>query len=217
MQERRNAYAAALGQVDLYIRNATLLRILNCNASELADAVFKPTEGVLISSQITGRSRHTIGYRIRPRHPVIASVVFSTAAPDDARKLEVINSILGALDPGYHDDRQLLHSIVQRRELVRTLASPENQRGVYDRLAQLLPENAYVYQHRSILERELGDMDRSIAFPREAKQIEPHNAAVDNTLGLALELTAQGRTSTNASTGLSYGSDVTLRERDYPR
>jgi len=185
------AYAAALGQIDLYIRNETLLRLLNCSVSELAEAVFKPTEGVLISSQVIGRSRHTIGYKVRPRHPVIASVVFSTAASDDAQKLEVINSILSALDPGYHEDRYLLNAMVSRRELVKTLASPENQRGVYDRLAQLLPENAFVYQHRSILERELGDIEKSLDFAYEAKKIEPHNAAVDNTLGLALEMAAR--------------------------
>ena len=54
-------YVAALGQVDLYIRNSTLLRLLNCDATALSDAVYKPTEGILLSNQVVGRSRHTIG------------------------------------------------------------------------------------------------------------------------------------------------------------
>lgn len=193
LAQKAYAYAAALGQVDLYIRHATLLRLLHCEAGELSKAVFKPTEGVLISSQFTGRSRHTIGYRVRTRHPVIASVVFSVAASDDIQKLELINSILSALDPGYHEDRQLLHSIIRRRELVKTLSSEEKQRGVYDLLAQLLPNNAYVFQHRSILEKDLGAVDAAIDFARKAKSSQPHNPAIANTLGLALEMAARSQ------------------------
>lgn len=193
LAQKAYAYSAALGQVDLYIRHATLLRLLHCEAGELSEAVFKPTEGVLISSQFTGRSRHTIGYRVRTRHPVIASVVFSVAASDDMQKLELINSILSSLDPGYHEDRQLLHSIIRRRELVKTLSSEENQRGVYELLTQLLPNNAYVFQHRSILEKELGAVDAAIDFARKAKSFQPNNPAIANTLGLALEMAARSQ------------------------
>ncbi len=184
-------YVAALGQVDLYIRNATLLRLLNCDATSLSDAVFKPTEGILLSSQLVGRSRHTIGWRVRARHPVIASVVFSVGAPDDKRKLEILHELLYALDPGFQDDQQLLHAVVRRRELVRTLSSAENQRGIYELLAQLLPGDPYVFQHRSILERDLGNVDAAVDYARKAWSLKPDNPTIANTLGLALEMAAR--------------------------
>lgn len=191
LAKKAYAYVSVLGQVDLYIRQATLLRLLNCEAQELWEKVFRPTEGVLISSQVSGRSRHNIGYRIRVRHPVIASIVFACAATDDEQKLQIINAILGMLDPGFREDNQLLNAIVQRKELVKTLASEENQRGVYENIAKILPNDPYVFQHRSILEREFGKTEEAVRFARKAISLDPQNRGFGNTLGFALEASAR--------------------------
>jgi len=180
-------YVAAVGQVDLFIRYNTLEHLLGCGYQQLADAVFTQTEGVLLSSEFVGRSRHTIGYKLRVRHPVIASIVFEAAAPTDKSKYDVLSFVIESLDPGYPEDRSLLNELVRRRELVQIFAHPDYKRAIYDRLAEALPNNAYVAQHRSILERELEDGAAAVRFAREAVQLKPGNWAIRNTLGFALE------------------------------
>lgn len=184
-------YVAAVGQIDLYIRYNTLTRLLKCDYDELGNAVFKQTEGILVSSEHTGRSRHTLGFKFRVRHPVIASIVFSVAAPTDKDKFDVLNSIIMQLDPGYQEDRSLLQGIIKHRELIRTFENEEFQRAIYDRLAETLPSNQYVYQHRSILERELHNPSSAIKYARIAVQIDPKSMVQRNTLGLALEFAAR--------------------------
>lgn len=191
LAKKAYAFVSALSQIDLYIREATLLRLLKCEVQELWTTVFKPTEGILISNQVTGRSRHTTGYRIRTRHPVIASIVFASAAPGDEEKLSVINAILSMMDIGYKEDRELLNQIIQRKELVKTLSSVESQRNVYDNLERIVPNNPYVFQHRSILERELGHHEEALRCAHEAVRINSNNPVFRNTLGFALEAAAR--------------------------
>lgn len=191
------SYVAAVGQVDLYIRYNTLQRLLQCDYQELADAVFKQTEDVLLSSELVGKSRHTLGYKLRVRHPIIASIVFAQSAQTDQEKYRILNSIITNLDPGYPEDKSLLNELVRRRDLVRTFSHDDFQRAIYDRLSEALPLNPFVFQHRSILERELGNADEAIRFAREAVRLQPHNLVHSNTLGMALEFAARTETDTN--------------------
>ncbi len=148
-------YVAALGQLDLAIRYETLIHLLELRYDQLGTEIFQPTEGVLISGEVSGSSRHNAGFRLTTRHPVIASIIFDMAAPDDDSKFDILNRLLTQLDPGYHEDQILLNAIVRRRELVDTFVSYEKRRALYERLATILPDDPYVLQHRSILEREL--------------------------------------------------------------
>lgn len=184
-------YVAAVGQIDLFIRYNTLSRLLECDVQDLVASVFQETEGVLLSSEFVGRSRYTIGYKVRVRHPIIASIVFAEAAPTDQSKYEVLASIIAELDPGYPEDRSLLNEIVRRRDLVRTFSQADFQRAIYDRLNEALPSNSYVAQHRSILERELDNGTEAVRFARDAVRLSPHNLAHRNTLGMALEFAAR--------------------------
>ena len=95
------------------------------------------------------------------------------------------------MDPGYPADLSLLNAIVRHREIVGTFVSDEMRRGVYERISKILPNNPYVYQHRSILERELKRPDLAIDFARKAVALDARNVAFANTLGLALELAAR--------------------------
>ena len=162
----RRAYVivSALGRVDLSMRYETLIHILDIWPEEFAAEVLHPAEGVLIDSEVSGRSRHDIGYRLSARHPVIASVVFETAVPDDDAKFEIINLLLTNLDPGFREDKRILNELYRKKEFVAALASPEMRRTVFDRVESLLPGNAFVLQHRSILERDLDDPDMAIMY-----------------------------------------------------
>lgn len=184
-------YVSAVGQLDLSVRYETLQHILGLDWEYFASEVFAPTAGVLLTVEQSGYSRHNYSLRLRTRHPVIASVVFSTAASDDEAKLKVITSLLARLDPGHYEDRRLLGSIVRRKRLVGTLADHEKRRAVYEILQNLLPDDAYVLQHRSILERELQRPDDAVRFARAAVNRDKRNAAFQNTLGLALEYKAR--------------------------
>lgn len=184
-------YVAALSQIDLAIRYETIIRILKVSTEQLVKDIFKPTEGVLISGEVSGNSRHNFGFRLRTRHPIIASIIFSLGTTDDKAKFQILNDILTHLDPGFHEDKYLLNEIVKHRELVNTFASNENKRAIYERLENILPENPYVMQHRSILERELGDSEQSVKYARRAIEGDRNNATFKNTLGLALELAAR--------------------------
>jgi tetratricopeptide (TPR) repeat protein len=188
---RAYLYVSALGQVDLAIRYETLVHVLGVGFGQLAEEVFNPAEGILISAESVGNSRHNAGFRVSARHPIIASVIFSVAAPDDDTKFEIINRLLTHLDPGYREDRRLLDELVRKREFVGTFASPDKRRAVYDRLATLLPGDPYVLQHRALLERELREYEASIRFAREALRLDRANPAFSNTLGLALESAAR--------------------------
>ena len=150
-----------------------------------------PTEGILVTGEATGSSRHNLSFRLRTRHPIIASIVFSVGAPDDAAKFAVLNGLLSNLDPAFPEDLRLLNEITRRRELVGTFSEHSMRRALYDRIAAILPGNGYVFQHRSIIEREMGNAEEAIRFARMALKVEPKHPHFQNTLGLALELAAR--------------------------
>jgi tetratricopeptide (TPR) repeat protein len=185
------AYVSALGRIDLSIRYETLQHILNIDYVDLKRLVFEPAQGVLISCEERGNSRYNAGFRLRTRHPVIATVIFDEAAEDDSAKFEILNRILTQLDTGYSEDKAILFEIVRTREIVNAFASADVKRAIYDRLAVLMPKNQYVYQHRAILEKELGDGERSEHFARIALRMDESNPALMNTLGLSLEFRAR--------------------------
>lgn len=184
-------YVATFGQLDMSIRYEVIVHLLGINYSQLSTEVFQPTEGILISGEHIGRSRFDIGFRLSTRHPIIASVIFDTAAPNDEAKLEILNKLLLHLDPGHREDKRLLESIVKRKELVSTLESPQNRRAIYERLQKILPNDSFVYQHRSILERELNNADEAVSFARKAYNLNKTNPSIANTLGFALEFQAR--------------------------
>lgn len=184
-------YVAALGQINLALRYENLVSLLELRYDQLGDQVFKPADGILISGEVSGSSRHNSGFRLRTRHPIIASIIFASAAPDDRAKYDVINGIISHLDPGFPEDRRLLDEIVRRKEIVNTLAAAEYRRAIYERLLTVLPDNQYVLQHRSILERDLGNPELAIKFAREAVACDRKNPMLLNTLGMSLEFAAR--------------------------
>jgi len=189
--KRAYIYVSALSQFDLAIRYETLFRILNISYLRLGKEIFTPTEGVLISLEEVGYSRHNLGFRIRTRHPIIASIIFSEKAQDDESKFEIINNIISNLDAGFPEDKEMLREITRKKEIVYTLISIEKRRAFYDRLKKVMPGNPYVLQHRSIFEKDMGNTDLAIMYAKEAVVLEPNNQALLNTLGLAFEKEAK--------------------------
>jgi Flp pilus assembly protein TadD len=184
-------YVSAVGQFDLAVRYETLIRVLSLRHNQLGPEILMPTEGVLVAGEETGASRHNIGFRLKTRHPVIASVIFAHAAPSDQQKFDVLNGLLSNLDPGFPEDMRLLTEITKRRDIVNVFAAHAMRRALYDRIAAILPNNGYVYQHRSIIERDMHDAEQAIHFARAALKLNPQNAGFQNTLGLALEFAAR--------------------------
>lgn len=191
LAQRAYVYVAALGQVNLALRYANLISILDLRWDQLGSEILRPADGVLITGEVAGSSRHNTGFSLRARHPIIASIIFAAAATNDREKFIVINDIISQLDPGFPEDRRLLEEIVRRKEIVNTLASPENRRAIYDRLQSILPGNPFVLQHRSILERDLDEPDLALKYAREAVALERTNPVLLNTLGMALEFAAR--------------------------
>jgi len=183
-------YVSTLGQVDLPIRYETITRILNITFNDLTK-IFSCTEGVLISGEAIGNARHNEGYNFTTRHPVIASIIFSLAAEDDDKKFDVINKILSNLDPGFQEDKKLLIDITRRRELVHTFISPEKSRAVYERLAIILPEDPYIYQHWALLEKELDNPDKALEYINKCLSFDKkNNFLFTNTRGFILVFVA---------------------------
>ena len=185
-------YVSAVGQLDLSVRYETIIRVLKLRWDQLRPGVLLPTEGILITGEETGSSRHDIGFRLRVRHPIIASVIWSLAAPTDDKKFEVLNALLSHLDPGLPEDQRLVNDMIRRKDLVNTFAEFAMRRALFERISVILPNNGYVYQHRSIIEREMRDAEQAVTFARLAVKTDPRNGAFQNTLGLALELQARG-------------------------
>jgi len=184
-------YVASVGQLDLAVRYETLVRALQLRYDQLGPEILTPTQGILISGGGTGSSRHNVSFRLRTRHPVIASIIFALAAPSDDDKFAVLNGLLSNLDPGFPEDYRLLTEITRRREIVNTFSDATKRRALYDRIATILPGNPYVYQHRSIVERELQESDEAVRFARMAVKIDSKNPLFQNTLGFALEFAAR--------------------------
>lgn len=184
-------YVSALGQIGLSLRYETLVHVLNLRYEDLRSKIFIPTEGILITGESTGRSRHNIGFRLAARHPIIASIIFAQAATDDDARFKILNEILSGLDPGFLEDKRILDEIIRRRELVAIFVSYDKRRAIYERLATILPKNPYVLQHRSILERELSNPSLAIEYARAAVKIERGNPGLLDTLGHALEHAAR--------------------------
>lgn len=184
-------YVSALGQLDLPIRYETLHHLLGVDYQDFRKLVLEPTDGILLSLEDYGRSRHNAGFRVRARHPIVASVIFAAAAADDDAKFKIINAIIEELDPGYLEDKKILEGITRNKALVGTLSSPLMRRAVFDKLEKVLPGNAYVFQHRSILERSLDNPDAAVSYARRAVGRDSRNPGFNNTLGLALEFAAR--------------------------
>lgn len=189
--KRAYVYVAAIGQLDLAVRYETIIRLLGLRTEQLLGELLNPTEGILIVGEETGSSRHNMGFRLRARHPIIASIIFAAAAEDDQSKFDAINGIMTELDPGFPEDMRLLNQIMRRKELVNTLASHSMRRAVFERLEVLLPGDPYVWQHRSIVERDMQAYDSAIDYARKALKEQPSNGAFANTLGFALESSAR--------------------------
>ncbi len=184
-------YVAALGQLNLPVRYEILVPLLDVRADQLGSEIFQPTEGVLISGEESGGSRHTVGFNLRTRHPVIASIIFDLVASDDESKFAIVNDLLTQMDPGYPEDRRVLDSIVRGKELVDTIASHEKRRSIYERLESILPNSSYVFVHRSILERRLNEPELAVRYARKAVELDRYNPTALTTLGFALELEAR--------------------------
>jgi tetratricopeptide (TPR) repeat protein len=180
-------YVSALSQIDLSIRYETLMRILDLDYEKLKSEIFIPAAGVLISGEVIGFSRHNLGYKLGTRHPIIASVIFASAADHDEDKFQIFNDIISAMDIGFNDDSRLLQGIIKNRQLVNVFKSDEKKRAFYDRLESILPDSPYVLQHRSILEKDLDNSSSAVLYARRALAIDPKNLMLKNTLGLALE------------------------------
>jgi tetratricopeptide (TPR) repeat protein len=193
---------ASIGQVGLALRYETLIRILGLKYGQLSDVLFGPTEGILFSSEDIGSSRHNRGFRLRARHPIIASIIFGLAAEDDASKFRIFNEIMTELDAGFPEDMRLLRDLLQRREFVNTLASHDMRRALFERMEILLPGDPYVWQHRSIIERDMQNAESAGKYARMAKNADTTNRAFSNTLGFALEYSARGVEDTLKQTAL---------------
>ncbi len=186
-------YVSALSQIDLPIRYETIIRILHLKIEQLKE-VFLTTKGVLISGEEMGTSRHNSGFRLSTRHPIIASIIFSSEASDDDSKFKIFNDIISTLDPGYNEDRRLLQEITRNRQLVGVFVSPEKRRAIYERLESVLPDNPYVLQHRSLLEKDLDSPKLAVEYARKAVALDTQNIALLNTLGIVLEYAARDTT-----------------------
>jgi tetratricopeptide (TPR) repeat protein len=184
-------YVAAIGQANVPLRFEHLIRLLNIRFDQLGSEILRPTDRILIDGDQYGASRHNAGFSLKTRHPVIASVIFSTAAPDDESRYQVLREIVTQLDPGFREDKRLLEELVRREEILATIADPERKRAIFDIIARMLPRNPFVLQHRSMLERALGSAESSVKFARQALELEPHNPSIKNTLGLSLVMTAR--------------------------
>jgi hypothetical protein len=189
--KRTYTYVAALGQLNLPVRYEILIPLLNLRADQLRSEIFRPTEGVLISGEESGGSRHTAGFNLRTRHPIIASIIFDLVASDDESKFAIVNDLLTQMDPGFPEDRRVLEYIVRGKELVDTIASHEKRRSIYERLEGILPNSSYVLVHRSILERRLNEPKLAVRFARKAVELDRYNPTALTTLGFALELEAR--------------------------
>ncbi len=184
-------YVSAFGQLGLSIRYETLVRLFSLRYDQLGPEILAPTEGVLIVGEQTGHSRHTIGYRLSARHPVIASVIFDHGARADEDKFRIVNDLLTNLDRDFLRITTCSIRSFAGMDLINTFASHEMRRALYTRISHLLPNNPYVLQHRSILERDLKNPQAAIEFAREAVRLQPYNAVFENTLGMALEFSAR--------------------------
>lgn len=191
-------HVAALGQIDLPVRFSTLQHVLGIDWNDLGTEVFTPTAGVLLFGEETGWSRHNADFRLSVRHPIIGSIIFDSAAPDDHTKFEIINRMMDRLDPGHFEDRKLLNSIVQEKGLIGTFISPEFKRAVFDRLLAILPDDEFVMQHRAMLEKDLENPDEALKWARKAVKANPDHLGIRNTLGLALELAARDLSTTDS-------------------
>ena len=187
-------YVAAVGLANVPLRYEHLIRLLDIRFDQLGTEILRPTDRVLIEGDEYGGSRHNSGFALKARHPVIASVIFSSAAPDDEARYQILRSIVTQLDPGYREDKKLLEEIVRRTEILSTIGDPERKRAIFDIIARMLPRNAFVLQHRSMLERTLGNSINSVKFANQALDLEAHNPSIKNTLGLALVMTAKEST-----------------------
>lgn len=184
-------YVSAVGQANIPLRYEHLIQILGIRYDQLGTEIFRPTDRVLINGEELDRNRHTSSFVLRARHPVIASIIFAAAADDDEARYQVLSNIVSQLDPGRFEDKKLLERIVRAEQVLSTLSDPDRRRAIFESIARILSGKAFVLQHRSILERSLGEPDEAIRFARLAAEQDPNNLSIQNTLGMALELKAR--------------------------
>jgi len=180
-------YVSAVGQANLPLRYEHLIRLTGVTHQDLSKTILEPTDQILIETESVGNGKVSSGYALRTRHPIIASVIFNSAAPDDEDKYSVLREIVDLLDPGYPEDRRLLEQFARQHEIVGMLSDPDKPRAIFEAIAKKLPGRAFVLQQRSVLERHLGSPERAVSYAQQALKIEPGNMSIKNTLGFALE------------------------------
>ena len=184
-------FVAAVGQANVSLRYEHLIKLTGVNYTQLGTEILSPTDKILIDGEVVGNSRHYNGYTLRTRHPIIASVIFSIGAPKDEDKYQILSDIITLLDQGFIEDKRLLEELVRQESILNTLADPERKRAIFDLLARKLPDNPYVYQHRSMLERNLSNPEGALKYARQALDIQPFNIAFKNTYGFSLMMMAK--------------------------
>ncbi len=176
-----------------------------------------PTEGILVSGEEAGRSRHNLGFRLKARHPVIASIIYEYGASSDQQKFEILNGLLSNLDPGFPEDLRLLQEITKRREIASSFAQFDMRRALsVTELRQFCLVTVTSFQHRSILEREMRDSEEAIRFARMAVRSQPENAGFQNTLGMALDFAARRDRHRPAKETNSTGGGRKALQRQHP-
>lgn len=164
-------FASAVGQIGIPLRYANLIRIIDVNWADLKRQVFLPTEEILYSGEVTGRSRNNSGFNVRIRHPRIASVIFDHYAPSDQEKVDIFKSLIGSCDPGFEEDRSLLNSIARNRKIFLSISNNQLRADIYESLRKALPGDPYIYQHSALLEKDSGNIDQALLFARKAIEI----------------------------------------------
>jgi cold shock CspA family protein len=189
-KEAKSLYltVCTLNRLKVPVRAGLISRIHGIPFEEFQKRLFKPLEHVVHVSQLPWGD-----YAYRARHSEIAQMVFDGALADTADRFNEYSRILRALNPIYSVDLSALRDMIRAKAIHRMFPNYEDARAIYELVAEVLPEDAYVFQQRANYERIRpdGNLKLAEALLSKARDLEPRDTSILHTLAEVLRARAE--------------------------
>ena len=169
-----------LNRLEVLVRAGVVKRVHGISFETFREKFFQPLEAIVQTLDYTpARDR-----AYQARHPWIAEVVFERAVTTPDERYDLYLRLLDALDVGYGVDRHAFRRLIRARELLLLFPDPRLVRNLYKKAAEVVGEDAYVFQQQAIFEmrRENPNLTAAYELLTHASKLAGYDKSITHTL-----------------------------------
>jgi cold shock CspA family protein/tetratricopeptide (TPR) repeat protein len=183
----------ALNRFGAPVRAGVISRLHGIPFEQFKERFLLPLERVVIHSFMHEED----DYVYRARHPLIAEMVFTTAASSPKSKYQLYSRCLTGFNIDYSSDREAFRCLIRARSLLELFPNHEDIASLLEYATKACPDEAYVYQQRAIYEmnRPSGNLAMAAECLAKAEELEPYDLSVRHSRAeLSLRRADEART-----------------------